>query len=312
MGGDIGVDSVVGRGSTFWFTVQLEPAVGEVARATWRQEETVPPLRILVAEDNPVNQQVALGLLTRRGHRVDIVDNGRDAVRAVSAQRYDVVLMDVHMPEMDGIEAAREIRQLPGDQGRLPIIALSASAMKEETDECLAAGMVGHLPKPIDPVALAAVLARWAQEPRPPAVVDERAGSSVGLADAAASAPPEVHGASGVDQEYIQLLLESLGTEKLGELIDDLGRHAEPQRDRLLHARASGDLTEMRAAAHALSGMAANLGLTALAELTAAIEESCREKRADEAGALCDRLQAGLEEALAMLDAWNPGRRRSA
>ncbi|HXJ82266.1 MAG TPA: ATP-binding protein [Candidatus Methylomirabilis sp.] len=299
MDGEIGVDSAVGRGSTFWFTVQLDRAMGEVARDVPPQEDAVPPLRILVAEDNLVNQQVALGLLTRRGHQVDIVDNGRAAVLAVSAKSYDVVLMDVHMPEMDGIEAAREIRRLPGDRGRLPIIALSASAMKEETDQCLAAGMVDHLPKPIDPLALAAVLARCAHVDSTAVAPDESAAKGADIAE-------------GVDHGYIQLLLESLGAPKLGELIDQLSRHAHPQCDRLQEARARGDLAEMRAAAHALSGMAANLGLTALAELTTAIEESCVQDRADEAGALSDRVPASLEHALAALDALHPGRWTSA
>ena len=109
-----------------------------------------------------MNQEVARGLLGRRGHHVHIVGNGREAVEAVREHRYDVVLMDVHMPEMDGIEATREIRRLPGERGRVPILALSASAMQDETDLCMAAGMIGHLPKPIDPVALAATLSRFA------------------------------------------------------------------------------------------------------------------------------------------------------
>jgi signal transduction histidine kinase/FixJ family two-component response regulator/HPt (histidine-containing phosphotransfer) domain-containing protein len=287
MGGEIGVESAVGRGSAFWFTVWLEPAAGEVPREAPQAEVTVRPLTILLAEDNPVNQQVAVGLLTRRGHRVDVVGNGREAVHAVRVGRYDVVLMDVNMPEMDGIEAAREIRQLPGDRGQLPIIALSASAMQEEIDQCLAAGMVTHLPKPIDPVALASVLSRCAD------------------ADRGCAAPAE-RAAAGVDQGYVQLLLESLGAAKVGELIGDLRRHAEPERDRLLRARAHDDLAEMRAAAHALTGMAANLGLTALAELTAAIEEACRHGRAGEVGSLCDRLDASLDQALTELDALRP------
>src|SRR5262249_35675396 len=142
--------------------VALAPAHGEVKREGATSEPAVGPLRILVAEDNLVNQQVALGLLRRRGHQVDVVGTGRAAVAAVTAQAYDVVLMDVHMPEMDGIEATREIRRLPGEKGRVPIMALSASAMKEETDACMDAGMVGHLPKPIDPVALATLLSRHA------------------------------------------------------------------------------------------------------------------------------------------------------
>ena len=292
MQGEIGVQSAVGQGSTFWFTVALAPAQGEVAHEVEGSEPEVAPLRILVAEDNPVNQEVALGLLRRRGHSVDIVGTGRAAVEAVGARSYDVVLMDVQMPEMDGIEATREIRRLPGDKQRVPIIALSASAMKEETDACMEAGMVGHLPKPIDPVELATVLSRYAP----------------------ADIPPEVGsgGASGIDEDYVRLLVDSLGAAKMGQLISELPQHARPYRDRLGAGRSDTDLVQMRAAAHSLAGMAANLGLTALAELTGAIEEACRAGRAAEAASLCERLDASFEDALARLEALCPDRSASA
>ncbi len=288
MHGEIGVQSAVGSGSTFWFTVLLEPARGEVVAEAEGREPAVAPLAILVAEDNPVNQQVALGLLRRRGHRVDIVGTGRAAVEAVGARSYDVVLMDVHMPDMDGIEATREIRRLPGEKGRVPIIALSASAMKEETDACTEAGMLGHLRKPIDPVALASVLSRYAP------------------ADAAPEAVSR--GPSGIDESYLRLLVDSLGAAKVGHLISELPDHARPHRDRLANARGETDLAQMRAAAHALAGMAANLGLTALAELTGAIEDACRAGSATEAASLCGRLDATFEDALARLEALCPGK----
>jgi DNA-binding response OmpR family regulator len=209
----------------------------------------------------------------------------------VDARSYDVVLMDVHMPEMDGIEAAREIRRLPGEKGRVPIIALSASAMKEETDACMEAGMLGHLPKPIDPVALAHVLSRYA-----PADTPSETGSG---------------GAPGIDEAYVRLLVDSLGAAKVGQLISELPQHARPHRDRLAAARVDADLAQLRVAAHALTGMAANLGLTALAELTGAIEDACRAGRAMEAASLCDRLDASFEDALARLEALCPDRSAS-
>ena len=291
MHGEIGVESVVGEGSTFWFTVALAPAQGEVRREGTTDEPAMEPLRILVAEDNPVNQQVALGLLRRRGHHVNVVSTGRAAVAAVSAQTYDVVLMDVHMPEMDGIEATREIRRLPGEKGRVPVIALSASAMKEETDDCMEAGMVGHLPKPIDPVALATVLSRYAPAAPPAKAADGASDGSV-----------------SVDESYVRLLVDSLGAAKVGQLIAELPQHARPHRERLASVSVETDLEPMRASAHALSGMAANLGLTALAELTSGIEEACRAGRAAEAVSLCRRLDTSFEEAVHRLEALCPDR----
>jgi two-component system, sensor histidine kinase and response regulator len=216
---------------------------------------------------------------------VDIVGTGRAAVEAVAARSYDVVLMDVHMPEMDGIEATREIRRLPGGKGQVPIIALSASAMKEETDACTEAGMLGHLRKPIDPVALASVLSHYAP--------------------ARAHASPEAvsEKPSAIDEGYLRLLVDSLGAAKVDHLISELPQHARPYRDRLANARGDTDLAQMRAAAHALAGMAANLGLTALAELTGAIEDACRAGNAAEATSLCDRLEATFDDALARLEA---------
>jgi signal transduction histidine kinase/DNA-binding NarL/FixJ family response regulator/HPt (histidine-containing phosphotransfer) domain-containing protein len=313
MGGAIGVTSAPGHGSTFWFTVSLAPALGEVKRDAPPAEVSVTPLEILVAEDNLVNQQVARGLLQRRGHHVNIVGNGRAAVEAVKAHHYDVVLMDVHMPEMDGIEATREIRRLPGESGRVPIIALSASAMKDEADLCIEVGMIGHLPKPIDPVALAATLSRFA----PPSDAVPSASAPM-VAEAVPAAPPPtlmddtsardstVAVDGDVDESYVEMLLDSLGATKMGELVRDLPGHAQPHRERLAQSRASGDAVQMAAAAHALTGMAANLGLTGPAELSAAIEEGCRNGRAREVGSLCEQWSVRFDRSIARLRALCP------
>jgi signal transduction histidine kinase/DNA-binding NarL/FixJ family response regulator len=295
MQGEIGVRSSPGHGSTFWFTVALAPAQGEVVVEVATSEPQVPPLRILVAEDNPVNQQVALGLLRRRGHSVDVVATGRAAVEAVGRRPYDVVLMDVHMPEMDGIEATRQIRRLPGEAGQVPIIALSASAMKDETDACMAAGMLGHLAKPIDPVALAATLSHYAgaAPAREPVTV-----SAPAVDEALGEAVDEV-----IDEAYVRLLVDSLGAAKVAQLVADLPAHARPHRARLGAASANADLQQIQAAAHALAGMAANLGLTALAELTGAIEEACRAGRATEVAALCAGLDTRFDDALTRIEA---------
>ncbi len=168
LGGEIGVESRPGEGSRFWFTVPVGP--GEARQ----QPETAPPpapvpapatrpeQRLLVAEDNPVNQKLVGLLLAPLGCAIDYVANGREAVAAVRAARYDAVLMDVQMPEMDGIGATRAIRALADpERAATPIIALTANAMQGDREAYLRQGVDDYLSKPVDPEALLAVVGRW-------------------------------------------------------------------------------------------------------------------------------------------------------
>ena len=160
MGGTIGVESEPNVGSTFWFTICAksgqapslntldQPASASVPR--WAK-----PLRILVAEDNHINQMLVNAFIAKAGHSCDLVANGLEAVEAVRAGRYDLVLMDVQMPEMDGPTATGMIRRLPGAAAAVPIVALTANAMEGQREEYLAAGMDDYVSKPIDPVLLA-------------------------------------------------------------------------------------------------------------------------------------------------------------
>jgi CheY-like chemotaxis protein len=151
MGGELSARSVPGRGSRFEFTLALplERAAPEASEPSSTSEFTR-PLRILLAEDNHVNQLVTVRLLERLGHLVDTVEDGKLAVERVSSRTYDVVLMDLQMPELDGIEAARAIRGLERDRAwkRVPIVALTAQATRDDREECLGAGMDGYLQKP--------------------------------------------------------------------------------------------------------------------------------------------------------------------
>jgi CheY-like chemotaxis protein len=116
------------------------------------------PLRILLAEDNPVNQKLALRLLERMGYRADVVENGHEAITALEGSAYDVVLMDIQMPELDGLEATRRIRRRwPGEEGPR-IVAMTANAMDGDREACLEAGMDDYIAKPIAPEALQATL----------------------------------------------------------------------------------------------------------------------------------------------------------
>lgn len=139
--------------------------VSDKERAQAKAPSPSRSLRILLAEDNQANQLLASVMLQRKGHRVDAVGNGIEAVKAVQSIPYDLVLMDVQMPEMDGLEATAKIRSLPGDLARIPIIALTANAMKGDREKYLAAGMNDYISKPIDEAKLHGALARWSGAP---------------------------------------------------------------------------------------------------------------------------------------------------
>jgi CheY-like chemotaxis protein len=117
--------------------------------------------RMLVVDDSPVNQRVATRMLENMGHRVDVASNGREAVAAVQNEAYAAVLMDCQMPEMDGFEATMAIRRMERGGKRIPIIAMTAGAMKGDEDKCIASGMDAYISKPVDPDRLSAVLMRW-------------------------------------------------------------------------------------------------------------------------------------------------------
>ena len=227
--------------------------------------------RALLAEDNQVNQRVALGMLERLGVRADAVANGAEAIAALKLMRYDLVLMDIQMPEMDGFEATAVIRESErGSERRIPIIALTAHVMQGYRERCLAAGMDDHLPKPIDPRRLEEVLLRWAPErgarpSLPPAETIPAADAPLTPADPAAGEFPDLDlerlrlvtgGESALEEELLGIFLESAR-----ETLEDLRTAIE-----------AGDARLLRAHAHALKGGSRTIGAVALGELAWELE----------------------------------------
>jgi CheY-like chemotaxis protein len=167
MGGYIGVESTEGQGSCFWFTVSMPEAKTQLESGQQDAAVNAPSvrhLRVLLVEDNIVNQKVASAMLRKLGHHIDAVGNGEEAVHQLSLLDYDVVLMDCQMPVMDGFAATKMIRSGGGGvrNANIPIIALTANVMQEDKDACYASGMNAFLAKPIQINALTTMLADYA------------------------------------------------------------------------------------------------------------------------------------------------------
>ncbi|MCA1906900.1 MAG: response regulator [Magnetospirillum sp.] len=237
-------------------------------------------LRILVVEDNPINQQVAVGLLAKLGHRADVADDGAEAVTLVERGDYDLILMDMQMPRMDGLTATRVIRALPGDKDKVVIVAMTANAMSGDRDSCLAAGMDDYLAKPIDRHRLAAVLDRWTAK-----IIDSRGddrATCVAPQMAPTSAPvATAPSAPLVDQDIQMDLRDALGDESFRSLLGSFRASISIRLGEIRAALDGGDHAHVAAAAHSLKGAASNLGFTRLAAASGRLEKAGKDGAGD-------------------------------
>ena len=284
MGGDIGVRTQPGHGSTFWFTARFarREDSGDAIPAAPPAERAGRP-RILVVEDTPVNQKVAVAMLESLGYQADVVGNGLEAVEACSNTAYDAVLMDCQMPEMDGYKAAAWIRQREGPQRRIPIIALTANVGPGDRERCLAAGMDDYLGKPARLQTLDSTLRRWIP----------RMGDRPSPADIA----------SGLPAEHPLRMLERQGRDELVVEIIDLFLETTPQRlEQMREARLKGDAKELFSLAHSLKGAAVQLGAWEMADLCHKIQTLGRAGSMADTGDALYRLEAEFQGAARMLE----------
>jgi two-component system sensor histidine kinase/response regulator len=249
-------------------------------------------LRVLLAEDNPINQEVAVELLRTSGLTVDVASNGAQAVEMAQRERYDLVFMDVQMPVMDGFEATRAIRQIPGHE-HTPIVAMTANAFEEDRRLCLAAGMNDHLGKPVEIRVLRAALQRWLPDR---ASAGPRASSHTTVS--AQQRRAQLEGIAGLQIKtglgYVQNRLdryELLLQKFISTAVNDLTR--------LRAAFAMDDRPAMAGAAHSLRGAAAVVGATAVESAALTVENAIRQRKDREDVRLAIEVLEATQDALA-------------
>jgi two-component system, sensor histidine kinase and response regulator len=251
---------------------------------------------VLVVEDIPTNQQLAVAMLSALGLRSAVADNGRVAVHLVQERVFDLVLMDCQMPVMDGYEATAAIRALPGNRGKLPIVALTANAMHGDEQKCLAAGMDGFLAKPFTLAQLEGQLARWLKMSSP------TAGAAGKTERSATKSDPSADARTAINTRQLATLREigsKAGTDLVTNLLQAFLADSHGCVTQVEHAIAAQDGKQLCRIAHAMKSRTANLGAEELSDLYRKMELLGRESRTEEASGLMQDLKRAHERVLA-------------
>jgi len=274
MDGEIGVRSEPGKGSTFWFTAGFRvvdaPATSAPAVPRAASIAGTSCARVLVVEDNPANQAVARRMLEHLGCEVDMVDDGRAALACIAATRYDLVLMDCQMPDMDGFATTRALRRREAGQpaaARLPVVAMTANVFAQDREACLAAGMDDFLAKPVNLASMQAALDNWVTSPRVSSSFRRVAPPPADAREGAASA---------LDAELFEELFSLMG-EKFGNFVSVFTEDSQMRLASLRAAAAHGDREQIKQLAHLLKGSAANASAMVLSALCARLESAAQD-----------------------------------
>jgi PAS domain S-box-containing protein len=301
MGGSIDFESGDNGGTRFWLMIPLHAARNkETPLAPSYCEGSCPRLqksRILLADDSPANQMLAVAMLQSSGCSIDTVSNGLEALAAVRNLPYDLVLMDIAMPEMDGLEATDAIRALPGDRGKIPVIAMTAHAIVGDREKFMAAGMSDYLPKPVTKEQLYETLCKWL----PLRTMDVDTDTKETTVDQTTSQALDTtvfdQLARDTSEEILPLMLEAFCRETRGR-IENLGQ---------LDKGDALDADQLQREAHTLKSTAATFGATELNRIARDVEAACRDGRLDEAREMLAALIDSSERAIDAVEEYLAG-----
>ncbi len=283
MNGQIGFETHSGSGSSFWFRVDF----GNPKDEPLAMEEHISPTpvagprstgRILLAEDSTTNAMIAVTMLRKAGHSVDAVSDGLEAVEAAHTLPYDVILMDVSMPELDGFQATARIRALPGKTADVPIIAITANAMQGDREKCLAAGMNDYISKPVRKDELLDKVAAWME-------------SSVELCPDESPLDSDVVFDDILELAALRTLVADTSTETAKQAVSLFLVDLKARLTRLSAAGVQLNYELLEQEAHAIKGSSATFGARKLARMAVELEEACRNNKSADIGSLVGEMQ---------------------